>query len=215
MSSVSSKAATAAAGGVLLTLCAGQFLMMLDSSVMNVSIATVAKDVGTTVTGIQTAITLVHAGDGRVHDHRWKGRADHRAQARLRDRVRDLRLRLVHHRDLYEPRGTAARVVLPRGDRCSADPAVDRCAGGGELRSRRTAARLRAHRRGDRDRDRGRPDRRRPVHHLPLMALGVRGRGRDRAGDPRPCPPDTRGAAREGWAPRPRGYSAVRGSASG
>src|SRR5271167_2698222 len=32
--------------------------MMLDSSVMNVSIATVAKDVGTTVTGIQTAITL-------------------------------------------------------------------------------------------------------------------------------------------------------------
>lgn len=32
--------------------------MALDSSVMNVSIATVAKDVGTTVTGIQTAITL-------------------------------------------------------------------------------------------------------------------------------------------------------------
>jgi MFS family permease len=43
---------------VLLTLAAGQFLMTLDSSVMNVSIATVAKDVGTTVTGIQTAITL-------------------------------------------------------------------------------------------------------------------------------------------------------------
>src|SRR5687767_8628854 len=32
--------------------------MLLDSSVMNVAIATVAKDVGTTVTGIQTAITL-------------------------------------------------------------------------------------------------------------------------------------------------------------
>ena len=47
-----------AAGAVLITLCAGQFLMMLDSSVMNVSIATVASDVGTTVTGIQTAITL-------------------------------------------------------------------------------------------------------------------------------------------------------------
>src|SRR5690242_21188792 len=43
---------------VLMTLAAGQFLMTLDSSVMNVSIATVAKDVGTTVTGIQTAITL-------------------------------------------------------------------------------------------------------------------------------------------------------------
>src|SRR5690242_10234073 len=40
-----------------MTLAAGQFLMTLDSSVMNVSIATVAKDVGTTVTGIQGAIT--------------------------------------------------------------------------------------------------------------------------------------------------------------
>jgi len=47
-----------AAGLVLLTLAAGQFLMVLDSSVMNVSIATVAHDVGTTITGIQTAITL-------------------------------------------------------------------------------------------------------------------------------------------------------------
>jgi MFS family permease len=44
-------------GIVLLTLAAAQFLMTLDSSVMNVSIATVARDVGTTVTGIQTAIT--------------------------------------------------------------------------------------------------------------------------------------------------------------
>ncbi|MEX0170245.1 MFS transporter [Streptomyces sp. LMG1-1-1.1] len=42
---------------VLLTLAAGQFLMALDSSVMNVSIATVAEDVGTTITGIQGAIT--------------------------------------------------------------------------------------------------------------------------------------------------------------
>jgi MFS family permease len=48
----------AAAGSVLLTLASAQFLMTLDSSVMNVSIATVAKDVGTTVTGIQTAITF-------------------------------------------------------------------------------------------------------------------------------------------------------------
>jgi MFS family permease len=50
--------AASASGIVLLTLASGQFLMTLDSSVMNVSIATVAKDVGTTVTGIQTAITF-------------------------------------------------------------------------------------------------------------------------------------------------------------
>ena len=52
------KQAAAGSGVVLLTLASGQFLMTLDSSVMNVSIATVAKDVGTTVTGIQTAITF-------------------------------------------------------------------------------------------------------------------------------------------------------------
>src|SRR3984957_18559446 len=52
-------ASAARSGGlVLLTLATAQFLMTLDSSVMNVSIATVAKDVGTTVTGIQLAITL-------------------------------------------------------------------------------------------------------------------------------------------------------------
>ncbi|HEX3361928.1 MAG TPA: MFS transporter [Solirubrobacterales bacterium] len=49
---------SAAAGLILATLCAGQFLMMLDSSVMNVSMATVAKDLDTSITGIQTAITL-------------------------------------------------------------------------------------------------------------------------------------------------------------
>ncbi len=47
-----------AAGVVLLTLCAGQFLMALDSSVMNVSIATVADDLDTSITGIQSAIVL-------------------------------------------------------------------------------------------------------------------------------------------------------------
>lgn len=48
----------AGVGLILLTLAAGQFLMALDSSVMNVSITTVADDLGTTVTGVQTAITL-------------------------------------------------------------------------------------------------------------------------------------------------------------
>ena len=43
---------------MLLILASAQFLMTLDSSVMNVSIKSVAADLGTTVTGIQTAITL-------------------------------------------------------------------------------------------------------------------------------------------------------------
>src|SRR3954447_3514981 len=56
--STSASAAQAGASVVLMTLAAGQFLMTLDTSVMNVAIATVAEDVGTDVSGIQTAITL-------------------------------------------------------------------------------------------------------------------------------------------------------------
>ena len=52
------KGAAAGSGVVLAILMSGQFLMTLDSSVMNVSMATVANDLGTTVTGIQSAITL-------------------------------------------------------------------------------------------------------------------------------------------------------------
>ena len=57
------KAGASGAMVVLLTLASGQFLMTLDSSVMNVSIATVAKDVGTTVTGIEGAITAYVGGE--------------------------------------------------------------------------------------------------------------------------------------------------------
>ncbi len=43
---------------VLAVLAASQFLMTLDGTVMNVSMASVASDLGTSITGIQTAITL-------------------------------------------------------------------------------------------------------------------------------------------------------------
>ncbi len=58
MTAQATQSRTSAAGIVLLTLASGQFLMALDSSVMNVSIATVADDLGTSITGIQTAIVL-------------------------------------------------------------------------------------------------------------------------------------------------------------
>jgi MFS family permease len=56
--SKSNGAVAAATGIVLATLATGQFVMALDTTVMNTAIATVADDLGTTVTGIQTAITL-------------------------------------------------------------------------------------------------------------------------------------------------------------
>ncbi|TAK89717.1 MFS transporter [Patescibacteria group bacterium] len=43
---------------VIAILAVAQFVMILDGTVMNVSISTVAKDLGTSITGMQTAITL-------------------------------------------------------------------------------------------------------------------------------------------------------------
>ncbi len=43
---------------VIIILGAAQFVMVLDSTVMNVSISNVARDLGTTITGMQAAITF-------------------------------------------------------------------------------------------------------------------------------------------------------------
>ena len=128
-----------ATGIVLLTLASGQFLMTLDSSVMNVSIATVAKDVGTTVTGIQTAITLytlvmasLMITGGKI--------------GQILGRKRAFAIGCV----IYgcgsfttalaaEPAGADHRLVVPRGHRRGADPAGDRRAGRLELRAGRAA----------------------------------------------------------------------------
>lgn len=43
---------------VIAILALAQFVMVLDSTVMNVSLSTVAKDLGTTISGMQVAITM-------------------------------------------------------------------------------------------------------------------------------------------------------------
>jgi len=45
-------------GFVIVVLAVAQFVMVLDSTVMNVSISQVASDLGTTITGMQAAITF-------------------------------------------------------------------------------------------------------------------------------------------------------------
>ena len=181
---------------VLLTLAAGQFLMTLDSSVMNVSIATVAKDVGTTVTGIQgaiTAYTLVMAAlmitGGKIGG--------------LIGRKRAFAIGCVIYGagsfdDLAraEPAGAAVRLVVPGGRRRGADPAGDRRARRRELPDRAAARRLRARRGRRRDRRRRRPADRRLRHDLLLLALGLRRRGGGRARDPRADAPDRRRSRR-------------------
>ena len=98
------KATRAAQGAsvVLLALCAGQFLMALDSSVMNVSITQIASDLGTNIQGVQlaiTAYTLVMA-------------AFMLGSAKLGD---------IWGRDRAFAIGLVAR-VLSRGARCCSDP---------------------------------------------------------------------------------------------
>ena len=123
-------------GLVLLTLASGQFVMTLDSSVMNVSIATVAKDVGTTVTGIQTAITLytlvmamLMIPGGKVGS--------------LIGRKRAFSIGCViygagfaHDGVRAEPDGPHHRVVAPGRDRRGLDPSRDRRARRGQLPAR-------------------------------------------------------------------------------
>ena len=92
-------------------LAAAQFVMVLDSSVMNVAISQIVEDLDTTIEGVQfaiTAYTLVMAAFMLV------GREDrrhHRARPGVRDRPRRVRHRIVHHRDLAEPGGPALRLV--------------------------------------------------------------------------------------------------------
>ena len=147
------------AGGsiVLLTLASAQFLMTLDSSVMNVSIATVAKDVGTTVTGIQLAITLytlVMAAfmitGGKI------GQILGRKRAFMIGCV-IYGCGLADHRPGRIPARPPHRLVAPRGARGGADHARRRRARGDQLRAVRAAPRLRAGGVGRRHRRRGRP----------------------------------------------------------
>jgi Major Facilitator Superfamily len=185
-------AKTKATSVVLLTLAMGQFLMTLDTSVMNVSIATVAKDVGTTVTGIQGAITAYTLVMASLMIIGAKIGA-------IIGRKRAFAIGCV----IYGC-GSFTTSIAPNlpvllfgwsfleGVGRRADPPGDRRAGGRELPGRASAGRVRARRRCGRDRRRGRPAHRRDLHDVLLVAVGVCRRGADRDRDPDPQPQDRR-----------------------
>ena len=177
-------ARAAGAGLVLMTLAAGQFLMTLDSSVMNVSIATVAKDVGTTVTGIQGAITaytlvmaalmITGAKVGAIIGRKRAftiGCVIYGCGSLTTSLATSLPVLLFGWSFLE---GVGAALILPA---IVALVAV-------ELRAGAPAGRVRDGRRRRRDRRRRRPADRRLLHDLLLVALGLRRRGRRRDRDP-------------------------------
>ena len=180
--------ATSATGVVLLTLAAGQFLMTLDSSVMNVSIATVAEDVGTTVTGIQTAITLytlvmasLMITGGKVGQIIGRKRAFaigcviYGCGSFTTAIAPNLAVLIIGWSFLE---GIGAALIMP---------AIVALVASNFARAG-TAARLRAGRVGRRDRRRGRPADRRPLHDVSLVALVFAGEVIVVLGDPR-CSP--------------------------
>ena len=123
----------------LIILGAAQFVMVLDSSVMNVSISQIVADLNTTITGVQSAITaytLVMAAfmlvGAKLGDILGRDRA-------FGARPRRVRARLADHGPQPEPHGPADRLVGNRRARRGAGDPGDRRADRGELRRARSA----------------------------------------------------------------------------
>ena len=166
----------------LLTLASGQFLMTLDSSVMNV----VDRDrrQGRRHDGHRHPDRdhLLHARDGRADDHGRQDRWDHRPQARASRSAASstARARSRPRSPRTSPCSSSAGRVLEGIGAALIMPAIVALVASNFGRQRATT-RLRARRRRGRDRGRRRAAHRRLVHDVPLVAARVRRRGRDRA----------------------------------
>ena len=142
----------------MIILASAQFVMVLDSSVMNVAISQIVEDLDTTIQGVQTAITLytlVMAAfmllGAKLGDILGTNRAFAIGLAIYGRRLADDGAE-------PEPHRAADRLVGRRGVRRRARGAGDRRAHRRQLRGPRARARVRAARgdRGDRGRRRAR-----------------------------------------------------------
>ena len=167
-----------------MTLAAGQFVMALDTTVMNTAIATVAKDLGTTVTGIQTAITLytlvmasLMITGGKIGQMIGRKRAFaigciiYACGSLTTALSQNLTVLMIGWSGLE---GLGAVLIMPAIVALVAS----------NFGKARPSARLRAGRCCRRDRRGAGAAGRRPVHQLRLVAMGVRRGGAHRARDP-------------------------------
>ena len=179
---------------------------------MNVSMATVAEDVGTSITGIQTADHAVHPGHGDADDHGQQAGVDDGSSPSLRGRLDHLRRRFSDNGVRSQSCGSADRMVVPRRRRCGTHHARDRRARRHQLSGAEAPGCLRSGRCRRRDGRGGRAADRRRRDDICVMALRVRRRSRDRC-------PDLAGAEQGGRrptvevAPRLRRIDLVRGRA--
>ena len=175
---------------------------------MNVSMAAVAADLGTTISGHPDRDHPLHARDGHPDDHRRQAGHHPGPAAGVPDRSARLRRRLAHHRPGAEPRGAADRLVPAGGHRRVADHAGDRRPGRGQLPARTAGRRLRPGRRRRCDGRGGRTPDRWCRDDVRVLALRVRRRGGPRARHPRVPAQDRRRPAGP-RPPRPRRVGAV------
>ena len=164
---------------VIAILGSAQFVMVLDGTVMNVSISTVVEDLDTTVDAMQAAITfytltmaafmLLGAKLGDV----W-GRRRAFVIGSIIYAIGSLTTALSPN-----VVGALPRLVDRRGPGRGARHPGDRGPHRRQLRGPGAGRGLRDHRRGVRRSGRGRPAHRRLRHDLPQLALRVRRRGRD------------------------------------
>ena len=188
-------------------LAMAMFVLVVDTSIMNVSISAVVSELNTTVSRVQSAIALEALGLGRVHPDRQQGRRPHRAQAGLRAGPAGLRRRRPgdgpgpeRHRDLHLLGGhRRSWRVAPAAGHAVAHPR--------QLRGRCPEADVRPGRCGRGHRRRGRAAARRLHHDLPVLprrlpAGGRRHRGRPvgASGSSRTCP--TRAIGASTWSAR-------------
>ena len=179
----------------LIILAAAQFVMVLDSSVMNVSISQIVADLDTTVTGVQAAITaytlvmaafmLVGAklGDIWGRDRAFAVGLAVYGLGSLTTALSPNLYVLLFGWSLVE--GLGAVLVIP------AIAALARS----QLRGEGSRLRVRDHRRRRRGGDRRRPGDRWLGDDVLLLAARVRRGGRDRRRDPARAQADAAGAA--------------------
>ena len=169
----------------LVSLATAQFVMVLDQSVMNVSISQLVADFDTTVTVIQAVITLYclvmamfMLTGGKIGDIIGRRRAFVIGLVIYALRIRVTAVAptvVVLALGWSVLEGIGAALVLPALAALIA----------GQLRGHRAQGRLRRHRRRRRSGHRGRADRRWLGHDRAVVAGRVRGRGRARRLHPR------------------------------
>ena len=210
---------SAGSSRLALLLAMAMFVLVVDTSLMNVSISAVVEDLDTTVSSVQSAIALealVSAAfiliSSKVGDLIGRKRAYVLGLLRLRDRRPGDDARPEPDRDhhLLGDHRRARRVAAAARDAVP-DPR--------ELRGGGAEEDLRAGRGGGGDRGRGRAAARRLRHHVPLVAgrlcaRGRRDRGRAVPDQARPRRARTRGRGRSTWSARSSRCSAWAASCS-